>query len=198
MKTINNMMIRLLLLAGAAVMAFASPVTYEINAAIPVLNQGSMGFLEFQFNPGGGAVIEDATATVMLLNQGGSVLGADIPPIQFATGSLPGDVVLNNSGSALYTKEITFGTALRFRVTLDGMLLNSPGGDAGTDFVFNLYDGNFAPLFTGSNTSIAIDTLGNTTPTNGSGLVDAAAVPEPATILLMTAGLVAMLVFKRR
>lgn len=189
----------LLLLAATA--AQADPVTFTVSVNTSALS-GTNGFINFQFNPGG-AGASSATATVTGFTFSGGALAGTADLTGGASGTLPGAVTINNSSQLndLF-QGFTLGNSFSFTLTLSGSALNNPGGNIGSAFALSLFGPNqTTPLLTLDPNGTLLPLLLNpggtiTTLTfpSGSGasvvtIQQQTAVPEPATVLLLTTGL---------
>lgn len=189
-----------LFLCCAANVAQAEPISFNVTVNTSSILTGANGFLSFQFN-GGGAAAQAATAIVSNFASDG-VLAATSDNTGGAAGTLPGQLVINNGGvdANEVFQGFAYGTVIAFNVGLSGPALDSPaGGMFGSAFTLFLFDADGNALLTtdtnGTLLSIQLDPLGSVrVQTFGSspGVVNVAAVqavPEPATVLLLGAGL---------
>ena len=173
---------------------------YLVNVNTSSVN-GSSGYLDFQFNPGG---LDSQSANVTITGFTGGVLGGAPVVAGNVTGTLPGTVwFVNNQPYNDYFQDFTYGNAFSFIVSLAGPALESPNGTSATSstFLVGLYDNSQIPIlttdFSGSVGAIDINLDGTTTSTSfpmseGSGSVvtfDELTVPEPCTLLLLAVGM---------
>jgi len=171
--------------AGALLLLPAKPVeaavTYFVKVDTSSVN-GTMGFLDFQFNPGNNSQAATATITAFTGLTGGTFTGA--PQINGnVTGTLPAGplVFVNNMALNEYFQNFTYGMGFTFLVTLSGPAIDTPNMTAtsGSTFGVGLYDSGQNPILTnqGGTTGFAgqidINLNGTTTPTawpsNGAG-----------------------------
>jgi hypothetical protein len=200
----------LALMLGAVGSVRADGVTYSVSVNTSSVS-GTAGSLDFQFNSGP-TMTQFATlqisnfATDGTLDPGGPSLIGDV------SGALPGTVLFDNAGGFNdYFTGFTFGTTLSFLVNLSGPAVNSPDGvsTSASTFGFSMFSDPNAvtPVLTNDPNGFAFTTDinldGSTTPTNNSmqltaSPVGAVATPEPATLLLLTAGLLGLGMFRKR
>ena len=180
-------------LAMLSVKPASAVVTYTVTVDTSSV-AGTMGFLDFQFNPGN-STSQLAVAQITNFNpDGGTLTGA--PMINGnVTGTLPGTVTFVNS-TALneYFQGFTYGTKVSFVLMLSGPAIDSPNGmaTAGSTFGLGLYDMSQNPILTnqGGTTGFAgevnINLDGTTTPigfptaTAGPSVVTFGTVPADA------------------
>lgn len=167
---------------------------------------GVNGYLDFQFNPGGGDS-DPGTAAISLYS--GGTLGAATVTGD-VTGSLPGVVTISNTtGFNNLFQAITFGAQVFFWVTIDGPVLNSPDplSTSGSSFSFSMYaDDQVTPLLTDdpSGFAVIIDAgpQGAIAQSNLAqrGIVGISDVPEPGSVWLVLVGMAAVAgrVFRRK
>ena len=194
-------------------LARANSITYQVNVDTSSLN-GSSGYLDYQFNPGGagagqGSVTIISFSPVGNLNPGdpNNSVSGDV------TGSLtgaPSPLTLNNTSAFNdYFEGFTYGNGISFDVTLSGPAVGS-SGPVGSSFAFSLYDSDgTTPLLTtdmnGSvltinanadgSTSVATfpQSLTNDTPAGSA----VSTTPEPSSAVLFVTALPAALAFLR-
>lgn len=183
------------LTAGTAVSA---PVAY----AVAVKTTPQIGYLDLQFLPGPGAAFATATISDFALVGGGQLLSPvdTVFPLPFntptATGSLATQVTIVNSNAFnAWLQRIQFGTALRFLLTLNGPALEPGMSMGGTDFSLSLYGADGFDLTGSPAVVVAIGSEGGVTTTAASGAsINISTIPEPASLLLGTSTMVALLV----
>lgn len=189
-----------LLLAGGAQ---ASLITYEIDVNTTSLS-GEAGYLDFQFNAGN-TPFDPASATITNFTTNGVVTGVSplAPTTGDVTGSLAGTLVINNDGFPNeYTPGIIYGSFFDVFVTLDIPVVS---GTALGDNIFTLdvQDSNFNSLLSNDVPAVEIDLnaiTGDPTVSNNnlSGDVTVSQTPEPASLLLIASGLIALVVRRGR
>jgi hypothetical protein len=184
------------------VAALANPVVEAVSVDTSSLN-GTAGSLDFNFNPG---VFVSQSASLQILNffSDGSLTG---PPsiTGDVSGTLPGTLTFDN-GTFFndYFEGFTFGTILKFDVSLYGPALSSPDGtsSSGSSFGFSMFSdpGATTPALTsdlvdGIALTVLVNLDGSTSLTNFSSETSveagASAVPEPgsfAVTLLLNLG----------
>jgi hypothetical protein len=186
-----------LLLAFLAVgkPALAGSVSYNVSVDTSTLS-GQSGFVDFQFNPGPGALA--ATAALSVFATDGSLQGS--PQLTGAVaGTLPGPVTLTNSTQFNdYFEGITFGTTITYDLTLSG---DGVGGSApsGSALGMSLFDSTGTnPLLTtdpnGTVVTVNVNPDGSTSPetfpqspndsTPAATVSLVTSVPEPSTLVL--------------
>jgi hypothetical protein len=196
-----------LVLGAAAAPAQAASITYAVHVDTTGL-AGTQGYLDLQFLPGGFDALA-ATATVTGFNAFDTTLTP--PPVLTgdASGALPGDVTLGNSGAFNdYFHGLTFGNQFSFFLTLTGDALSpvSPplsgtafslllfGSDGFTPLLTADPDGRLASLQIGPAGQVGVQTFAR--PQGGdpaATVTQVEAVPEPATMWLMGTGVAALI-----
>jgi len=207
--------------------AQAGSITYLVTVDTTLLDT-QYGYLDFQFNPGGGSALP-ATATVTNFLTDGILNPSDLNNSTSGdvTNSLPGtpanpltidNGVNNNSGFNDYFEGFTYGTSIGFDLTLSGAAVNNSGTSPlaldGSSFAFSLYDstGTIPQLTTdpnGSVLTINVNVNGTTSvetfPQSSSDNTPVASapplqssVPAPPSIVLFILGIPAGLVYWRR
>jgi MYXO-CTERM domain-containing protein len=200
----------ILSLSALALTAQAGTVSYIVTINTPAYP--GTGFMEFQFNQANAgtslglttASISDVTQTGYTFGgNGGSTLG-----VSGTLSALPVVIPNDQAGSNYYDEIIsTWGTSIRFEVTLAG---DAVGGvaDDGSGFYIFLYDDGLSPivgpLANGEVGNILINPDGSTTPQGsafegGTATIELeSAVPEPGTFLFGLAGLGGLIAMRRR
>ena len=192
-----------LFLASAA---SAGPISYWFTvdtSSLPTSGYNSIGFIDFQFNPGSGSQLAYAkvrgfaTDGTLAACGAGCITGDVTPPGV----TLPNDLTFTNTTVWNdYYQGITFGNFISFMLDLYGPALSAPNGSAGTTFAFSILDQSTPSngLLTNDQVygyafTVDVDSSGNTTVTNNSD--ETSINPEPASLLLVGAPL---LVFAAR
>ena len=194
------------LLCGTAA---ATPITYLVTVNTATIS-ALAGQLDFQFNPGSGALA--AFVDISSFSSTGGSLSGSPTLTGGASGNLTSTVHIDNSGGLNdYLQNFTFGTALQFQVSFGGAALSSPNGTSTDTFGLALYDPSFNPqLNDGSQgdfiVTVDVNTDGSTTPhlaSSPAGLVTVTqvvqtGVPEPSTWALCVIGLAGIATWRRR
>ena len=177
------------------VAASADPVLEAVSVDTSSLN-GTAGSLDFNFNPG---PLGSQSASLQILNfsSGGSLTG---PPsiTGDVSGTLPGTLTFDN-GTFFndYFEGFTFGTVLKFDVSLYGPALSSPDGtsSSGSSFGFSMFSDPGATnaaltsdLVDGIALTVLVNLDGSTSLINFSSETSveaaASAVPEPGSFAI--------------
>ena len=195
--SIKLLVVSLVMLAASS--AFA--VSYIANVDTSGLN-GTSGYLYLQYTPFDTGTVK-STATVSGFTTDG-LLGAQSANVvngSAVTGTLPGSVVFaNTNGINDYNQAITFGNDLSFDLLL-GLIPGAPAGGSNTfSLGFFSDEGGFNPLFTSDGTLFSIDlnNNGNSAFEVFSNQASVAPVPEPGTIVLLSAGLFGLCIYGKR
>ena len=126
-----------LLFGALSVSALADSETFQ--ATINTSGQtGNYGYLDLELNPGSLSGFGPVTLTISDFT--GAALNPSDPnndEMGTASGSLPGPLILNNSGFNDYYEGMTFGSEITFDATLSGSGVSLSGGapfTSGTTF----------------------------------------------------------------
>jgi hypothetical protein len=187
-------------LSGLSSLSAAS-ISYRFTINTATLS-GQADNLDFQLNPGGVSsplVALDISGFVL---NGGSFTANQIALTGDASGSLDGDLLLdNNSGFNDAFQPVLLGTSVTFVATLSGAGVTGPASP-GSSFGFSIYNGaGTTPLLTtsgdGTIAGINLDAGGVASFTNpatggGSSVATVTAIstaPEPSNAVLILLGL---------
>jgi hypothetical protein len=166
---------------------------YEINVNTTAL-QSTTGYLDFQFNPGSPTPSDAASASLFDFTSDGS-LTAPAGDIGDVTGAFPGIVIINNTDVANdHAEGFVYGSFFDVFVDLDVPIF-SGNAASGSSFLLTLLDDSFNPILTeDALVQVDLDTNGIATITNNSpnGEASISSVPEPDSIVLVAAGLLAL------
>lgn len=184
----------------SAVTAYADPVDF-ITLDTGALN-GTTGSIDFQFNPG----IAALGATVQISGFTG-VTYISSSQMDFGTasgGAVPATITLSNTSADNEDfEDVTFGPSLAFEMHFSGPAISSPNGDPANEstFAFSVFTdlpGTIpatsigADPATGNVADITVSPEGALVPDVISPNAGIAPVPEPGTIWLLGAGLLAV------
>jgi hypothetical protein len=179
----------------------ASPVAYHVAVNTSTVS-GTMGSLEFQFNPGG---FNSLAATATITNFMGGTLVGSPSNIGNVSGALPGPVAINN-GTAFndMLQNFNYSAGFSFDVTFSGPALDTPDpSKPGTTFSLTLWDmpdGGGDPIFpvdeSGAALLININPDGSRSVTSAP-QVNVTPIPEPTSLVLFGVGLAGLAVYRR-
>ena len=179
----------------------AASISYRFTINTATLS-GQSDNLDFQLNPGGiSSPPVDLDISGFVLN-GGSFTANQIALTGDASGSLAGDLLLdNNSGFNDAFQAVLLGSSVTFVATFSGAGVNNPASP-GSSFGFSIYNGTgTTPLLTtsadGTIAGINLDASGVaafTNPAAGGGgsaatVTAISAAPEPSNAVMMLLGL---------
>ena len=199
------MMILRLKVSFLAVLFASSAMADAIyNVAVDTTSAtGTMGSLDFNFNPGP-LVSQSASLQILNFVSDGTLDGTSCPcATGDVSGTLPGTLTFDN-GTAFndYFEGFTFGTSIAFNVRLYGPAVDSPDGvsTSGSTFAFSMFSdpAGTTPVLTSDNTNgfaftVEVNRDGSTTLSNFSteALVNQASTstPEPGSLILSGIGL---------
>jgi len=203
MKTI---VMGFILLLAAAVPMRADDI-YTVTVDTSTINS-TAGYLDFQFNPGLFPGSQAASLQIEDFTTDGT-LGTAPTLTGDVSGALPGTLAFDN-GTPFndYFTAFTFGNSISFTVDLGGPAISAPDGtsSSGSSLTFFVYDSSYNPLLADSSSPIGqalevdVNLDGTTTPTSYSPQLSASPVtpaPEPASLILLVAGMVGIAVLKR-
>lgn len=190
----NRTLLALLLAVAGNVVASSLFLNLAVFTNLP----GTVGNLDFQFNPGNGTS-PAATATVTLFNPVATLNGPS------STGGVSGDLtsalaIANTTSFNDYFVGYTFPAQIDFLIAFSGSAVDSPTGTGfGSTFFFSLYDAAGAnPLQTtnadGSGSLFSVDLLNTGSIvvndyTVGGASISAVQTPEPGSVGLVLVGL---------
>ena len=187
----------LILLGGLLMAPLANAVPiYALHVDTSSLTPGSTIWLDFDLDNGGGT-FNPETFHVYGPNTDGTLTGEVFPDTGDVTGDLP-DFTMDNAVFSTHTEGLNVQSFFDVFVDINLPSIN-PLADSGTTFSLSAYTPNFNDVLLDSQPLITIDVGADGTVTTQSFSPDASvtAVPEPATLTLLAAG-VAGLIARRR
>lgn len=173
-------------------------VSYDVTVDTSSIS-GSMGFLDFNFNPGP-LVSQDASLQILNFTSDGTLGGLCPCGTGDVSGQLPSDLTFDN-GTAFndYFDLFTYGSSIAFTVSLYGPAIDMPDGvsTSGSTFAFSMYGftAPLTPVLTTDSTdgfafTIDVNLDGSTTVTNYSDQTTVEAeqsgtIPEPGSFFMV-------------
>lgn len=172
----------------ASVPALASPI-YRVS--VDTTGYSGQGLMDFNFLANLGA----APATALLDGFSGA-FGGEAGRSGGVSGAIPGPLTFDNqAGGSILTQTVDLGGWFSFNLRFAGDFDSTDAID-GTRFSVSLYNSDFSAYIGSEGSLVSFDLL---PPANGAGggvlaappgsLATVAAVPEPATLLLVLGGL---------
>jgi hypothetical protein len=173
--------------------ASSEPVTSNMTVDTSSIN-GTVGSLDFQFNPGA-LSSQSASLQVLAFTSDGTLAGS--PQLTGdVSGLLPGTLTLDNgTGFNDYFEGFAFGNTISFDVSLYGPALSPPNGvsSSGSTFAFSMFSdsaGTVPALTTdttdGFATTLNVNLDGTTTVSDFSAetsvVPEVQAIPEPSSL----------------
>jgi hypothetical protein len=185
----------------AASVAKAGPIIYDVTVNTSSIT-GTMGSLDFQFNPGP-LTTQSASLQILDFTSDGTLAGS--PSLTGdVSGALPATLTYDNGTQYNdFFEDFTYGTTLSFEVSLYGPALSSPDGvsTSGSIFAFSMFSdlaGTVSVLTTdtvdgfAATLNVNLDgTTSVTDPSKETSVVSSAATPEPTSLVLLATGLLA-------
>ena len=176
----------------AASVAKAGPIIYDVTVNTSSIT-GTMGSLDFQFNPGP-LTTQSASLQILDFTSDGTLAGS--PSLTGdVSGALPATLTYDNGTQYNdFFEDFTYGTTLSFEVSLYGPALSSPDGvsTSGSIFAFSMFSdpAGTVPVLTtdtvdGFAATLNVNLGGTTTVTDPSTETSVAALtatPEPASL----------------
>jgi hypothetical protein len=185
--------ILLILLFGLP--AAADTINYEVVVNTSSQN-GAYGYIDFELNAG--SIPGSAPISASVFGFSGATLNPADPnndELGMASGNLASVLTLSNSGFNDYFEGLTFGSSVKFGVTLSGSGISatgSAGASAGTTFQVFFFDSTIANNLFVSDAKTGAAALVNVSP---SGLAtttgNVTLTPEPGTASYLLVALVA-------
>jgi hypothetical protein len=192
----------------AASVAQAGPITYDVAVNTSSI-AGTMGSLDFQFNPG---PLQTQAASLQILGFTSDGVLAGSPSLTGdVSGALPTTLIYDNGTQYNdFFEDFTYGTTLSFEVSLYGPALSAPDGvsTSGSIFAFSMFSdpaGTIPVLTTdtidGFAATLNVNLDGTTSVTDPSAetsVASSAATPEPGSLVLLATGLLVLAGMLRR
>src|SRR5262245_38091184 len=130
--------------------AARADTAYLVDFNTSAVASGTVGYLDFQFNPGG-PTADAATATISNFSFINLTFNSSTPS-GGGSGALPGPLSIKNStGFNEVLENVTFGanSGFSFLLTFSGPAVNSPNPSAtdGTSFGVGVLNSSFNPLY---------------------------------------------------
>jgi hypothetical protein len=183
----------------AASVAKADPIIYDVTVDTSSI-AGTMGSLDFQFNPG---PLTTQPASIQILDFTGDGALAGSPSLTGdVSGALPATLTYDNGTQYNdFFEGFTYGTTLSFEVSLYGPALSSPDevSASGSTFAFSMFSdtaGTVPTLTTdtvdGFAATLNVNLDGTTTvtdPSTETSVVASVVTPEPESLVLLATGL---------